>query len=126
MRYALLLASLISFGACTHAKEKPDLTRKGEDRGLYVGHTNTGVLVVAARHYDAMNGLAVLAGDVDAADYDEAATMLCRREVVTGSHYPQWICRHEKDHERISEMDRNRARMLLQAMPQQCGDCKAQ
>ena len=123
MRNALLLASVISFVACAHAKEKPELSRKGEDQGLFVGHTNTGVLVVAAKHYDAMNGLAVLAGDVEAKDYDEASRMICRREVVTGSHYPQWICRHEEDHARISEMDRNKARMLLQSIPQNCSDC---
>jgi hypothetical protein len=123
MRFAALLGILLSLGACTHTKEDARLARKGDDAGLFVGHTNSGVLVVAARHIDAMNGLAVLAGDVEARDYDEASLMFCRREVVTGSHFPQWICRPQEAHARASEADRARARMFLQSMPQNCSDC---
>src|SRR5437879_5425615 len=59
-----LLGILSSILACSAAnKEMPSgnaLARKGVDQALFVGHTNTGLMVVAARHADAMNGMAVL------------------------------------------------------------------
>jgi hypothetical protein len=126
MRSAALLGIMLPVIACAHESAKPELTRKGTDRSLFVGHTNTGVMVVAAKHYDAMNGLAVLSGDIEGTNVDDGSTMLCRREVITGSHFPQWICRPQEDHARISEADRTRARMFLQSLNNTCTDGCAQ
>jgi len=122
MRRALLLAIALPFFACIHAAPTPQLTRKGGDHGLFVGHTSTGVVVVAATHYNAMNGLAVMAGDIEGTDVDDGSSMLCRREQVTGSHYPQWICRYKEDEARISQANRDKARAFLQSLPQACTD----
>jgi hypothetical protein len=122
MARPVLLGILLPLLACTHAKTNPQLARKGGDRGLFVGHTNTGVVVVAAKHYDAMNGLAVMADDIEGTDTTDGSTLLCRREVMTGSHFPQWICRYKEDQARISEADRTKARMFLQSLNNTCTD----
>jgi hypothetical protein len=98
------------------------LRRKGSDRGLFVGHTTSGVVVVAAKHYDAMNGLAVISSDIEGTDVDDGSSLLCRREEVTGSHYPQWICRYKEEHARVSQESRAKARMFFQSMNQACTD----
>jgi hypothetical protein len=66
--------------------------------GVFVGHSETGEVVIAASHYDAMNGVAV--ADVDlglAPNKSGSGGMLCRREVPTGSHVPHWFCRYTED-----------------------------
>jgi hypothetical protein len=71
--------------------------------GLFVGHTDTGQVVLAATHYDAMNGLAVLDTDLGLeARREGSGAMMCRREVPLGSHLPHWACRYVDDiaHER--------------------------
>jgi hypothetical protein len=118
----LLLLTVVPLLACSHASNGPQLSRKGGDRGLFVGHTTNGTVVVAAKHYDAMNGMAVLADDIEGTNVDDGSTLLCRREMVTGSHYPQWICRQKEDQERVSEADRAKARMFFQSMNQACTD----
>src|SRR5256885_933300 len=60
MLRATLLGILVSLlFACTHTNKSNTLQRKGGDRALFVGHTPDGQMVVAAQHYDAMNGLAI-------------------------------------------------------------------
>ena len=73
---------------------------------LLVGHGNHGEVVMAASHYDAMNGLAVAARDLGAPSTD-AGDVFCIREVPTGSHVPHWICRYQDAIERQREMTRN-------------------
>ena len=126
MRRALLLAVVLPFLACTHAKPSPQLVRTGGDRGLFVGHTNSGVVVVAAKHYDAMNGLAVMSDELEGTNVDDGSQLLCRREIVTGSHYPTWLCRYKDEQARISEQDRQNARMFFQSMNRSCteGSCQ--
>ena len=124
MRRSVLLGILFpALFACAQQKPTPQqLARKGGDKPLFVGHTNNGTVVVAAKHTDAMNGLAVLAQDVEGTDVDDGSEMLCRREVVTGSHYPQWICRYKEEQSRVDENDRTKARMFLQGLNQTCTD----
>ena len=79
------------------------LVLREKSPGLFVGHSEDGQVVVAASHYDAMNGLAV--EDVDLGMEGRKAgsgAMICRREVPTGSHLPHWMCRYTDDieHER--------------------------
>jgi hypothetical protein len=75
-----------------------DLTRSKRTPNLYVGHSQWGTLVVAANHYDAMGGLAVSSSDLGLADRKTGGNdMSCRREIVTGSHVPHWICRYDDD-----------------------------
>ncbi len=107
--------------ACAHEKT-PQLVRKGGDKPLFVGHTNNGMVVVAANHANAMNGLAVMSQDIEGTDVDDGSILLCRREVITGSHYPQWICRYKEDQALIDEKDRAKARMFLQSLNQTCTD----
>ena len=58
---------------------------------------------MAATHYDAMNGLAVLDSDLGVPHRnDSSGAMLCKREMPTGTHVPHWMCRYVDDiaHER--------------------------
>jgi hypothetical protein len=124
MPRAVLLGILLPLFACVHSNANPKLARKGGDRGLFVGHTENGDLVVAAHHYDAMNGMAVTADEIDATSTEDGSQLLCRREVVTGSHYPQWLCRYKDEQERISESDRQKARSFLEeGRNNTCTDC---
>jgi hypothetical protein len=77
-----------------------ELTEKGN--GIFVGHTDAGEVVIAASHYNAMNGLAVLDTDLGVSAKESQGLMLCAREVTVGTHLPHWVCRYQKD------MDRNR------------------
>jgi hypothetical protein len=123
MRRAILLGTLLPFIlACAHEKQTAQLARKGGDRPLFVGHTNGGMVVVAAKHADAMNGMAVLAQDIEGVDVEDGSILLCKREVITGSHYPQWICRYKDEQSKVDENDRNKARMFLQSLNQTCTD----
>jgi hypothetical protein len=97
---------VVFFSACASnlAQTRPDsieLTEKSH--GLFVGHTDNGDVVVAATHYNAMNGLAVLDTDLGVPAKDSAGMMLCQRSVTTGSHMPRWICRYQ------DAIDRERA-----------------
>ena len=80
--------------------------------GLFVGHTQSGQVVIAATHYDAMTGLATT--DVDLgleARKDAGGAMLCSRTITTGSHMPRWICMYEKD----ANQERERLQVELSA-----------
>jgi hypothetical protein len=70
-----------------------ELTEKGH--GLFVGHTDSGEVVVSASHYNAMNGLAVLDTDLGVPAKDSNGMMLCQREMRTGTHVPRWVCRYQ-------------------------------
>jgi hypothetical protein len=72
-----------------------ELTEKGN--GIFVGHTDAGEVVIAASHYNAMNGLAVLDTDLGIPAKESQGLMLCAREVTVGSHLPRWICRYQQD-----------------------------
>ena len=65
---------------------------------MYIGHSVNGDVVVAASHYDAMNGLAVASTDLGLKDTNGGKEDLeCRRETPTGSHVPRWVCRYQDD-----------------------------
>jgi hypothetical protein len=72
-----------------------ELTEKS--KGLFVGHTDSGEVVVAANHYNAMNGLAILDTDLGIPAQFSQGMMLCSREVHVGTHVPRWLCRYQKD-----------------------------
>jgi hypothetical protein len=61
---------------------------------LYVGHSDTGDVVVAASHFDAMSGLAVAAVDVGGKGQEQ---LLCARQMLTGTHVAKWICRYQSE-----------------------------
>jgi hypothetical protein len=112
---SVLLSSLIALCAC--ATEHPSLaTRKlllqEKAPGVYVGHDEWGKVVIAASHYDAMNGVAVADTDLGL-EHNRTGSggMLCRREVPTGSHVPHWFCRYTEDMEHERQYTLN----LLQA-----------
>jgi hypothetical protein len=92
-----------------------------ESRGLYIGHSQYGTLVVAATHYDAMNGLATSSSELGLPERKHASNdMLCRREVITGSHIPHWICRYQEEVRKDREVLQdwlNQPRMLLSGQP---------
>ena len=87
-----LLIGCYSNNAAVKAKLMPHGT--DPDHPLYVGHSDRGEIVVAATHYDAMSGLAVTADEVG---QKRKEGMICRREMVTGTHLPQWTCRFNKE-----------------------------
>jgi hypothetical protein len=124
MSRAALLGILLPLFACVHTNLNPALSRKGGDQPLFVGHTPDGELVVAAHHYDAMNGLAVTSDEIGATSTEDGSELLCRREVITGSHYPQWFCRYKDEQERVSTADRQKARAFLEeSRNNTCDDC---
>jgi hypothetical protein len=94
----VLLSACASNRASSSARAPIELTEKGH--GLFVGHTDNGDVVIAATHYNAMNGLAVLDTDLGIPAKDSQGLMLCAREVVTGTHLPHWMCRYQRDIDR--------------------------
>jgi len=95
-RIVALGAALAIFGCYSNnAAVKAKLIQKGDQaHPLYVGHSDKGDIVVAATHYDAMSGLAVSADEVGE---KTAEGMTCRREMLTGTHVPTWVCRFNKE-----------------------------
>jgi hypothetical protein len=79
----------------SHSTQQVELTEKS--KGLFVGHTDSGEVVVAANHYNAMNGLAILDTDLGIPAQYSNGMMLCSREVRVGTHIPRWLCRYQKD-----------------------------
>lgn len=105
-----LLSALLSVACAAHtraaATNKVVMFEKSP--GMFVGHTDDGEVVVAASHYDAMNGLAVMDTDLGLEKRkDGDGAMLCRREVPTGSHVPHWMCRYVDDVERERQLTLN-------------------
>jgi hypothetical protein len=76
---------------------------------LFLGHSQSGEIVVAASHYNAMSGLAVR--DVDLglpARKAGSGLMRCEQQMLTGSHVPKWFCRYKDD------IDSNRERLQVE------------
>jgi hypothetical protein len=75
-----------------------DLMDSARTPGLFMGHSMQGDLVVAATHYDAMVGLATTADELGLPmRKGSSGAMLCQREMLTGTHLPQWTCRYKED-----------------------------
>ena len=95
------IVAFMSLGllACaTPAERERQLVERGDPaHPVYVGRGEDGEIVIAARHYDAMNGLAVAAADLGAKPGD---LLMCTREMLTGTHVPKWICRYPSEAER--------------------------
>jgi hypothetical protein len=75
------------------------LSERDNSPRLFVGHSQSGDIVVAASHYDAMAGLATTDTDLGLAPRsgNRSGRMLCAREMPTGSHVPRWFCRYQDD-----------------------------
>jgi hypothetical protein len=81
-----------------------ELTQAASSPRLFVGHSDTGQVVLAASHYEAMGGMAVQDTDLGLpASKNTSGKMLCDREMLTGTHVPRWVCRYQ------DEVDKNRA-----------------
>ena len=107
MTKIVVLGTLMMLCAC--ARHRAVRAEALQERGdalhpLYVGHSDTGEVVVAANHYDAMQGVAVTAAELGG-NSDEQ--LFCVREMLTGTHVPKWICRpqSEIDSERLQTQD---------------------
>jgi hypothetical protein len=100
-------ALCFSLTACSSNRPalKTSLAQRGSTQHpLFVGTSVDGDTVVAATHYDAVNGLAVTADEIGLATNDG---MTCIREMPTGTHVPMWICRFDKDRAARREQLRN-------------------
>ena len=98
MKRIVALGSLFLLLGCysNNAVVKSKLIDHGDPvHPLFVGHSNNGEVVVASTHYDAMGGLAVASTDIGRAGARQ--DMICDREMLTGTHVAQWICRYKKD-----------------------------
>jgi len=85
-----------------------DLMDSARTPGLFMGHSTTGDLVVSATHYDAMVGLATTADELGLPmRKGSSGQMLCQREMLTGSHLPQWTCRYKEDIEQQRRVARD-------------------
>lgn len=101
----LALFAILSACAAHHRAGNSTLVLREKSPGLFVGHTDDGQVVIAASHYDAMNGLAVEDTDLGLeARKGGNSAMICRREVPTGSHLPHWMCRYTDDMEHERQM----------------------
>ena len=107
MTKIVVLGTLMMLCAC--ARYRAVRVVALEERGdavhpLYVGHSDNGDVVVAATHYDAMQGVAVTAEELGGKGGEQ---MFCAREMLTGTHVPKWICRpqSELDAERLRTQD---------------------
>jgi hypothetical protein len=119
---SLLGFALLAVAACAApsktavADEKPG---QGATAGVFVGHGTDGELVMASTHYESMNGLAVGSQQLGVtAGRDEGGDFVCKRETVTGTHMPQWICRYKKE----VEEDRLATQRMLDNIPKACMD----
>lgn len=100
-----ILGLLVLVSGCAGNRASSNLRAHGieleeKGHGLFVGHTDNGDVVVAATHYNAMNGLAVLDTDLGVPAAQSSGMMLCQRRVVTGSHVPHWQCLYQDDIDR--------------------------
>ncbi len=99
--------------ACAGARKNTQVSQQGltpaqSSPSLFVGHSQSGEVVVAANHYQAMNGLAVEDTDLGLkARKSGSGKMLCDRELLTGTHVHKWVCRYkdELDREREQTQD---------------------
>jgi hypothetical protein len=104
----VLLLVLTACAAHREARSTEQIVLREKSPGLFVGHSQSGDVVVAASHYAAMHGLAV--ADVDLglpARNGGGGAMVCNREMVTGSHVPKWYCRYAEDSEATRLATRN-------------------
>jgi hypothetical protein len=94
-----------------------DAQMKGTDEHpVFIGHGTDGEVVLAATHYDAMNGLAMAPQDIGIAKKDDRGDIVCKRETWTGTHLPQWVCRYQAE----VEQDRMRTRNMLDRVQNTC------
>lgn len=98
---------LLLLGACAAPTVKDEKQTKS---GIFVGHSDSGKVLLAATHYDAMNGQAVAVDDLGVSCGEGA--MECKRETTVGTHFPDWVCRCKSE----NEQDRSRTQDLIQEM----------
>lgn len=94
---ALLAVLLV---ACAGAQRNGihDLHESKDSPDVYLGHSQTGTVVMATSHFGAMNGVAVSDSELGVAGRkDRSGDMLCHREMPTGTHVPHWICRYNQE-----------------------------
>ena len=90
-------------------------SRSDEAPPLMVGRGLDGELVMASTHHDAMNGLAVASAEIGASARSDGNTdLVCKREVITGTHLPEWICRYRAD---VEEAQKKTQMMMLKLAP---------
>ena len=118
----LAIAACAAPGKSAVVDERPaQAAGKGEKRDdahpLFVGHGSDGETVMASTHYDSINGLSVASQDVGVTPgKDDRGEFVCKRETLTGTHMPQWICRYKAD----VEEDRMRTQRMFDNMPKGC------
>ena len=106
MKKMMLIAALAAACAAPAVKDN----RLSKSGNVVVGTNEKGKTVLAATHYDAMNGEAVAQDDLGVQCADKA--MECKRETLVGSHFPEWVCRCRME----SEADRQRTLDMIQQM----------
>jgi hypothetical protein len=122
MTKMVAFALLALLGCASHrAARTAGLQEHGDpSHPLYVGHSDTGDVVVAASHFDAMSGVAVAAAAIGEKGDDK---MICARQMLTGTHIPTWICRYRDE----TDVNRDLTQDMLK-VPRNCAtrDCIGQ
>jgi hypothetical protein len=94
----VLVAGCASTSRNVQSLQDVDLMDSARTPGLFMGHSSSGDIVVAATHYDAMVGLATTADELGLPmRKGSSGEMLCQREMLTGTHLPTWTCRYKED-----------------------------
>ena len=100
---------LLGCASGTREAKLASLKEKGDPaHPLFVGHSDQGDIVVAASHWDAMQGMAVAASDLGEKSDDK---LLCARQLLTGTHVPKWICRYQSE---VDDMRRQTQNWLVE------------
>jgi hypothetical protein len=106
------LVFLVSACAGANKNTRYQVESRANSPGLFVGHSESGDVVVASTHYLAMSGLATTDTDLGLpARKGGSGEMQCRREMLTGTHVPHWVCRYQED----VDAGREHLRTLLEA-----------
>jgi hypothetical protein len=115
----LLGLALLAIAACAAPGKSAVVDERSAQAAhpLFVGHGSDGETVMASTHYDSINGLSVASQDVGVtAGKDDRDEFVCKRETLTGTHMPQWICRYKAE----VEEDRMRTQRMFDNMPKGC------
>lgn len=121
-RLAMMLALCTACATATAQSDVVLARTRDPSHPLYVGRTASGEIVMASTHADAMRGMAVSATNLGAPkDVNGDDLLICRKELLTGTHMANWICRYPSEVERQHLLTQD-----FYDHPRNCSNCISQ